>query len=177
MKIAIDESIVEKRGMDIPLFLTALLIKTGIDYNKEQKKLIKRGSIVKIGKDYFTVQSLNDRMDSILLDSDKSVPSQDELKPFAKELMAIMPQHKKPNTPYYYKCNATEVSLSLQRFYKIYDMKCSKEDIKRVLKDYVDSFNGDYTYMQLLKNFIYKVDNNGDFSSGLASYLENEVDE
>ena len=53
----------------------------------------------------------------------------------------------------------------------------SREDVIKATKEYVNSFNGNYRYMQLLKYFILKsvkdADDNVDIKSELMSLIEN----
>ena len=98
--------------------------------------------------------------------------------------MGIFPQGKKEGTPYYWKCNPKEVSNKLKRFFVYFGETYSDSQIISATKRYVQSFNGDYRYMRLLKYFIWKNDKVKTDSgvsieqvSDLASYIENEGQE
>ena len=51
--------------------------------------------------------------------------------------------------------NVRELKLRMQKFFKLYG-DYSDEAILKATKAYVDSFNGNYTYMRILKYFILK---------------------
>ena len=83
-------------------------------------------------------------------------------------------------TSFYYRCNKSEVARKLQKFFGIFG-KVPEEDILEATKRYVESFNGDYRGMRLLKYFILKDDikpgEDGDHVeqiSDLATFLENK---
>ena len=46
--------------------------------------------------------------------------------------------------------------------------------LAKIDKALEESFKGDYTYIRLLKNFIFKVDSTNDCSSVLMDYIENK---
>ena len=77
-----------------------------------------------------------------------------------------------------------EVSNKLKRFFVYFGETYSDSQIISATKRYVQSFNGDYRYMRLLKYFIWKNDKVKTDSgvsieqvSDLASYIENEGQE
>ena len=51
--------------------------------------------------------------------------------------------------------NVRELKLRMQKFFKMYG-NYDDEAILEATKRYVESFNGDYTYMRILKYFILK---------------------
>lgn len=118
------------------------------------------------------------------LNETKPVVSSDaRIDSLTERLMAIFPQGKKEGTPYYWKCNKREVKEKLKKFFVYFGNKYTDEQILTAARAYVNSFNGDYRYMRLLKYFIWKSDvkrNSDDDSvtvekvSDLASYIENE---
>lgn len=181
MKFVIDEDIATKNDLSIQELLLTLLIKVGADIPAILEQLQKREVVGKdIFNNYYVTPHWVDVCDNILLSSEKTIPKDDNLAPLAEELMALMPPGKMPGTVYYYKCNKREIILKLKKFTKLYG-QYSFEDIKNATKRYVDSFNGNYTYMKLLKYFILKeeraVDAEGkgyvDEKSTLATMLEN----
>ena len=90
--------------------------------------------------------------------------------------MQIFPQGKKPGTPYYWKCNKREISLKLKSFFKLYGVKYTEEEILSAAHRYVESFNGDYRFMRLLKYFIWKKED-GEEISELATFIDNDGQE
>lgn len=175
MKYVIDDAIAEKMGLTLPQILALMLIKTGKDIKWVLSELLDKEAIVAVGTPptrYMPTQKWSNLCDTVLLASDKSVPTDDELMPIAEKLMQIFPQGKKPGTPYYWKCNKREVMLKLKSFFKLYGDKYTEEEIINAAHNYVDSFNGDYRFMRLLKYFIWKREENGEVSE-LATFIDN----
>lgn len=177
MKYVIDDAIVNKSPLSLAELFALLLIKTGEDFNEVIKGLIDKEAIVLVGNSkYMLTQRWSDLSDNILLSSERSIPKDDELLPLAEKLMQIFPQGKKPGTPYYWKCNKREIALKLKSFYKLYGVKYSEEEILNAAQNYVNSFNGDYRFMRLLKYFIWKKEN-GEEISELATFIDNDGQE
>ena len=58
-----------------------------------------------------------------------------------------------------------------------YNFKFTEEEALEATKKYIESFNGNYRFMQLLKYFILKSDpNTGDIKSDFMSLIENKDD-
>ena len=70
-----------------------------------------------------------------------------------------------------------EVAKKLKTLVVKYGYTINREDVLKATKEYVNSFNGNYRYMQLLKYFILKsvrdADGNVDIKSELMSLIEN----
>ena len=70
-----------------------------------------------------------------------------------------------------------EVAKKLKTLVVKYGFVINKESVIKATKEYVNSFNGNYRYMQLLKYFILKsvkdADGNVDIKSELMSIIEN----
>ena len=71
-----------------------------------------------------------------------------------------------------------EIARKLKNLVAKYNCKFTEEEAINATKAYVESFNGDYKYMKLLKYFLLKtpINNNGDIEvqSEFMSYLENK---
>lgn len=93
------------------------------------------------------------------------------LEELANELREIYPKGKKPGTAYMWRDSTALIVKRLKAFIKKYG-EYKHEDILMATKKYVTSFNGNYTYMQLLKYFIFK-----DEESQLLSYISNPEEE
>lgn len=177
MKITLDTEVIENYKWSIEETILLLYLSLGSSLNETLDSLRSKGLIYIAEGTYRPFFKACDRLENILNESLK-VQSAESLLGLATTLMALMPQGKVEGTPYYFKCNKHEVTQSLQRFYADYNMdnEYSQEDIIKATELYVKSFNGDYKYMSLLKNFIYR-NKDTDSSSELASYLENMKDE
>lgn len=188
MKYVIDEYICTKENLSMPEVITMMLIKMNVNISEIINNLEDKEIIIKdIYNNYFLTQRWNDVLSSVLLDSEVSnVELRDiELEELAKELMAIFPKGKKEGTNVYWKGNLKDTKLRLKKFFKLYGDKFSKEQIINAAKRYVDSFNGNYSFMRVLKYFIWKdikrVDVEGkgyiEETSELATLIENEGQE
>lgn len=114
-----------------------------------------------------------DLIEDIIINSEFQKPEvKDRFLNLAEELRDLYPSGKRPGTAYMWKDSAAVISKRLKALYKKYNLKYTDEQVINATKRYIESFNGDYTYMQLLKYFISK-----DESSQLLSYIENEGQE
>ena len=95
--------------------------------------------------------------------------------------MEVFPKGKKEGTSIYWKGNKKDIKLKLQKFFKLYGNAHTDDQIVTAAKQYVASFNGNYSYMRALKYFIWKderkIDSEGngyiEEVSDLATYIEN----
>ena len=181
MNININEEICKKYGLDVSEVLAVLLIKICNDIPKlfsilEEKEIVVRDLL----QGYMVTQRWDDVVSTILLDSDVKAPSPDRLENLATQLMEIFPKQKKLGTCHYFRGNRKDIILRLKKFFKLYG-KYTDEQIVTAAKKYVESFNGDYSYMRILKYFIWKdevkINSEGDRYvdevSDLANWIEN----
>lgn len=182
MKITIDEKIVEQKGLSIEEFLFLLFLKVS---DRQYSEVFEQ--IVKDGKVYYNNEAMqtllmdntDDLVQAILLDSEKTVPEIEREEALAIKMQEIFPLGKKEGTSQYYRGNKKEITLKIKKFFKLYG-HYTDEQILQATQKYVDSFNGNYTFMRVLKYFIIKdVRKQGEEVnyveqvSELASYLEN----
>lgn len=182
MTISINEDVCEKNNIQPEELLAILLVKTGVNIPELFKSLEDRRMLVKdIFNNYLVTQRWDDVASTVLLDSDKDKPSPDRIENLAVKLAEIFPKGKKEGTCYYFKGNKKDNILRLKKFFKLYG-HYTDEQILDAAQRYVDSFNGNYTYMRILKYFIWKDDvrkdaeGNGyvDEHSDLANWIENK---
>ena len=96
--------------------------------------------------------------------------------------MKIFPEGRKEGSSQYWRGNRKDITLRLKKFFKLYGNKWKDREILDAARRYIESFNGNYSYMRVLKYFIWKderkMDENGDMyidpKSDLATLLENE---
>ena len=182
MTITIDEDVCKSLGLSMPEVLALALVKTGTDIpllfaNLEDKKAIVKDMFNK----YLVTMGYDERLSSVLLDSDKDRQPQDRIELLASQMMELFPALKKAGSSQYFRGNRKDVTLRLKKFFKLYGNKFSNGQILAATKKYVESFNGNYTYMRVLKYFIWKdekrVDSDGigyvNEISDLATYIEN----
>lgn len=183
MKISINDEVCTKEGLQIEELLAVLLVKTGTDLSSLFQSLVDKKILVKdIFGNYLVTQHWDDVVCSVILDSDKDRQPEDRLEALALELASIFPKEKKEGTCYYFRGNKKDNVLRLKKFFKLYGNKYTDEQILSAAKSYVASFNGNYSYMRILKYFIWKdavkMDSEGkkyiEETSDLASWIENE---
>ena len=181
MKITIDDKACLKHKMTVEEVLVALAIRIGkLENNLEN--MVKREILVDSKTGYLVTQRWSDVLDEILCDSQSSIEKSDEeLLNLAQRMRECFPQGKMPGTPYYYRCNNSEVIKKLKKFFIQYG-NYPDEDIVDACKRFVASFRGNYKYLPLVKYFISKLKDQEDEDgtihkveySPLADYLENK---
>ena len=190
MKLAIDEKVCLKHKMTIQEALLALAIRTG-KLEDILENMVKREILVNNKTDYLVTQHWSDVLDEIICDSSKDTQkSDDKLINLAIRIMECFPKQKMRDrfgreTPYYYRCNKSEVSKALKRFFTQFGCDYTDDDIVDATKRYVASFNGNYAGMRLAKYFIMKnptkqgEDGKGyvEQVSDLLTFLENKEGE
>lgn len=181
MNIAISEEICRKNELKPEELLAILLVKTGTDIPKLFNSLIEKQILVKdIFGGYMVTQRWDDVASTILLDSDKNKQSPERIENLAVQLAEIFPKEKKAGTCHYFRGNKKDNILRLKKFFKLYG-SYTDEQILEAARKYVASFNGNYSYMRVLKYFIWKdevkIDGEGnryvDEVSDLANWIEN----
>lgn len=158
MKYTIDSEVLKANGITLPELLMLMIMKTGSSPPKLVDNMLKKQMIVKDGMfgQYLLTSNWADVMSTVLLDSDESHESQDRVEALAIKLMEIFPKGKKEGTvSTYWRGNKKDIALKLKKFFKLYS-KYSDEIILEAAQSYVNSFNGDYSYMRVLKYFIWK---------------------
>ena len=117
-------------------------------------------------------------VESIFLNSefkgDKGIDT-DRYDELADKLRELYPKGRKEGTSYLWRDSHAKIANKLRTLVKKYNFKFTDEQAISATKRYIDSFNGNYNYMQLLKYFILKKDKDtGEENSQLMSYIENE---
>lgn len=172
----------KKHGLLLSEGIALLAISTTTE--DTYKSLVDRGLITKANG---TMQSLNRKYsatekgitlaDELIADSEESIAAkEDGIKELADKLRSIYPEGKKAGTSYYYRCNRADIVRKLKSFFRRYG-EYTPEQIIEATQRYVDSFNGNYTYLRLLKYFIWKDENkDGEVLSisQLADWIENK---
>ena len=184
MKITIDEDVCKKYGMTMSELLMILLIKLGVNILELGEQMASVEMIIPdntINGKYVITQRWNNVAENIILDSDKYKQPIDRLEQLVIKLQKIFPEGKKEGTSQYWRGNKREISLRLKKFFKLYDNTYTDEQILTAAKNYVETFNGQYNYMRVLKYFIWKDEKKLTEDekiqvveiSDLANYIEN----
>lgn len=178
MKITIDEAVCKKHNLSFAEVIGLLLVRSTDNAYSFLSELEAQEKIVKVGEppqeDLLITNRWDDEVSAIILESDDTIPSVEELTKLAENLREIFPKGMKVGSSAW-RGNVREITLRLQKFYKLYGKQYSPEDILNAAQKYVDSFPNDRTKMRILKYFILKHDkDSGEDISDLATFLEND---
>lgn len=182
MKVTISDEVCKKNGLETDEVLALLLVKTGTDIPRLFESLIEKKVLVKdIFGGYMVTQRWDDVVSTIVLDSDRDKQTPERLENLAIKLAEIFPREKKAGTCHYFRGNKKDNILRLKKFFKLYG-HYTDDQILDAARRYVASFNGNYTYMRVLKYFIWKdavkqdAEGKGyvDETSDLANWIENK---
>lgn len=185
MKYSIDEKTALKHHLNINEILALMLLKQGCNISILIDRMLKRELIVQdMFGNYIITEHWDDELQKVLLESDKDIPKDTDLNYLVGQLRELFPKGIKTGSAAW-RGNVREIKLRLQKFFKIYENIYSDEAIIEATKKYVESFNGNYTYMRILKYFILKdevkIDEEGnryvEQVSELANFLENEMEQ
>lgn len=182
MKITINEEVCKKHNLSVEETIGLLFVRLTQNAHKEIDKLINDEKVVNdlLTDEILITQRWNDEVDSIILESDDSIPNEEELRELASKMREMFPKGFKIGSAAW-RGNVRELTIRLQKFYKLYG-NYKPEQILDATKRYVQSFNGDYTKMRILKYFILKHDpqmgedgiRHVEDISDLANFLEND---
>lgn len=181
MVITVNDKILEQYNLSVEEFL--LLYICSKEYNLKEllNNIIDKGYA---NKDLFdssraiVSNAVKEIVSTIIIDSDKAVLGKEEdYIRVAKKMQELFPKGKKEGTTYAWRDCTAVIAKKLKTLVVKFNFKFTEEDALEATKKYVDSFNNNYKYMQLLKYFILKTDNNtGDIKSEFMSIIENKND-
>lgn len=93
----------------------------------------------------------------------------------ANKLRALYPEGKKEGTNYMWRDSQVAIAKKLKTLADKFGVQFTDEQAITATKRYVESFNGNYHFMQLLKYFILKRDlDKQEETSQLLSFIENK---
>ena len=182
MKITIDQTVLDKYNITLEEFMILYLNAKETDINKCYESLVSKGlADLNLYKENSLVVSgkVQDLIATIIIDSDKSVINKDEeFIELAKEMQALYPAGRKDGTNYLWRGTSAEIAKKLKTLIVKYKYTFTKEQVLKATKEYINSFNGNYKKMRLLKYFILKserdADDNINVISELMTLIENE---
>lgn len=189
MKIILDSKICEQNGFDIQEVLLLMAFSLGINYKNSvkhfaDKDLINKANLESDLSKYINIYPTTEAVDlcsKISADSIECKDSDEVLKELAEHLKGIFPKGKKEGTNNYWAEGNALIVRRLKLFFKKYGDTYTPEQMEKAAKKYVESFNGDYSYMRILKYFIFKEARNAngeiEGTSDLITYIENEGEE
>lgn len=181
MKITIDEDVCRKNGLELSDLFAILYVRCTDNVEKHKEYIANNEIIVNRDNQYFIDASYSELVDSILLTSDKSIPEKLDCEKLAIDMRQLFPKGIKTGSSAW-RGNLREITLRLQKFFKLYGSDWTEEQILAATKRYIESFNGDTKFMRILKYFILKSEKKfneeGKFVveevSELATWLEND---
>lgn len=190
-KVTLDEKVCLKHKLTLQEILIALAVRAG-STNETVKNLLEREIIVERNGDFLITQHWNDVLDEVLCDSENNgIDLSDErLLALAKKVQECFPIMKMryasgQDSPFYFRCNKTEIKNKLKKFLTIYG-DVADGDIIDAAKRYVATYaSKGYLGMRLAKYFILKDDRklgadeevHVEQLSDLATFLENKGSE
>lgn len=178
MNITINDKILDKYNLTLDEFLVLYLCSREVDIEETIQDLIIMGIVDRdINNKVSAVVSNNTKelITSIIIDSDKAVINKDEeFTALAEKMRDAFPEGKKPGTTYYWRDSVPLIARKLKTLVAKFNVQFTEEQALEATRKYVESFNGDYKCMRLLKYFILKTDKeSGEAVSEFLSYLEN----
>ena len=185
MKIEVNDIICKKYNISIE----EVLVLIGLKFSSQEifQKLNKERYLLDLGSSIFNEEvkyrlsrKANEIISYILAESTEAVAKRTtNIEELADKLRDIYPNGKIVNSNYYYRCNRQDIINKLKTFFKMYGTKYTDEHIINATQKYINSFNGNYTYLKLLKYFIWKDERlkGESVQSLLADFIENESSE
>lgn len=175
MRLTIDQSVLDKHGLTLEEFMVLYLASNSVNVQLcmdnlvakgfADKNLFSEGSIVVSDK-------IKELVSTIAIDSDKNViDKDDEFIELANELRELYPVGRKEGTTYMWRGTTAEIAKKLKTLVVKYKYSFTKEQVIKATKDYINSFNGNYKKMRLLKYFILKAEKDADDNINVISEL------
>lgn len=178
MNISINEKVLRKYDLTLNEFLVLFLCSREVDIEKIIETLIDKKIVDKdLYNKVSAVVSDNTKelISSIIIDSGPSViGKEEEFNDLANKMRELFPEGRKPGTTYYWRDSTPIIAKKLKTVVEKFNTQFTEEQALDATRRYVESFNGDYRFMQLLKYFILKTDRaTGDIRSDFLSLLQN----
>ena len=189
--MTLDEKVCLKHKLTLQESLIALAVRAG-STNEAVKNLLAREVLVERNGEFLVTQHWSDVLDEVLCDSSNNGLdlSDERLLALAVKVQECFPKMKMryasgQESPFYFRCNKTEIKNKLKKFLTLYG-ETSDEDIIDATKRYVATYeHKGFLGMRLAKYFILKDDRklsadeevHVEQLSDLATFLENKGEE
>lgn len=180
MRITIDSNVLQKYNLTVEEFLLLYLSAKKVDIRQNLESLVNKGvADWNLFSDTQLILSDNtkDLLSSIIIDSDtKVINRDDEFLALAEKLQEIYPKGRKPGTTYMWRGTKVEIAKKLKTLVVKYHYDFTEEQAITATRNYVASFNGDYTKMRLLKYFILKVERDADGNAVVVTDFMSQIE-
>lgn len=182
MKYTIDTEVLAREGIELDeaLYLLSLYKKKNIDDGTIER--LKRKDKILVPDD--APNKLTSRgvslIETIIAKSKLHISSNDmeRYRALADKIRNLYPKGLKPGTNYQWRDSTAIIADRLIKLVAKYNIEFSDEEAIDATKRYIESFNGNYKYMQILKYFISKqkpVENApAEQNSQFLSFLQNK---
>lgn len=183
----LDHDSVKAKGLSLPeavllLFFNYEQASAQVINDLMDKGLLKRTSVqevTKTGIKYRLTSEGEATLTSCLINSEKPKSTEVEaerLSNLAKCLKEIYPKGRKEGTNSYWTEGNALIIKRLKLFFKKYGTDYTDEQIIQATQSYVESFNGNYRFMRILKYFIFKEEKGADGMIESTSDLISRID-
>ena len=177
MKITIDCNLASGAGItleELSVLFYYLMSGTGILNNVICNTLWEKNFLIKVEDGYIINNNKLSEIES-WIDTDHTKVSTDvKYERLAEKMRELYPKGLKPGTTYYWRDSTPIIAKKLKTVVEKFNTQFTEEQALDATRRYVESFNGDYRFMQLLKYFILKTDRaTGDIRSDFLSLLQN----
>lgn len=180
MRFTINTDEVKQRGIPAEVFLSVLPLYFGLEVSSKTLEEANHLGFNQKTDDGHYIISIEGRnlLDSVFMCSDYTTnKTHDEYMEIARALTHLYPKGIKPNTNKMWRGSLEDISDRLRVLEKKANIEISLEEAIKATQDYISSFEGDLTFMQILPYFVFKgtIDDDGDalWSSNLLSTIEN----
>lgn len=182
MKYTIDTEVLAREGIELDeaLYLLSLYKKKNIDAGTIER--LKRKDKILVPDDM--PNKLTSRgvslIETIIAKSKLHISSSDmeRYRTLADKIRDLYPKGLKPGTNYQWRDSTAIIADRLIKLVAKYNIEFTDEEAVDATKRYIESFNGNYKYMQILKYFISKqkpVENApAEQNSQFLSFLQNK---
>lgn len=175
--IIINKEIVEKSKLTVEQLLVLNSVSVNTCFSATLKELTEKGLIYKDTNLYKLTLVGQTLLENLYVIHKEAKNIDDRVMYLATELKKIFPEGKKEGVNMYWADGKILIARRLKTFFSKYGYDYTNENILSAARRYVESFNGNYRLMQLLKYFIFKnkTTNEGwiEYESQLVNFMEN----
>lgn len=183
MTIEINEDILRRYKLSISQYLILWAFMKSTDIAADFQNLVERKIIQKEDKEFCIAPEEASVVENIYLKSiTKDSKGEDYYTDLAVALKNVYPKGRKPGTNTMWRGNTVEIVKKLKTLESVYHFTFTFDQAVEATRKYVESFNGNYDKMRVLKYFLLKTvsepDEDGKLKSTVVSdfmtFVENE---